>query len=394
MKNIIHDYAWGSVDAIPRLLGYDNREKKPQAELWMGSHHRGASLLIRDEGTISLSTYINNNRKDALGEKIADLYGDLPFLFKVLAAGNPLSIQVHPGKKQAEEGYARENKLNVPLDAYNRNYKDNNHKPELICALTPFLAMRGFRTFDRILGNFQKAGLRSFMGEIETFSENCNAEGLKEFFNSIMLLHGERKQSFIKELVKAAETLDSDIFNCVLKLYDKYPQDVAIAAPLYLNLVKLEPGQALYLSAGVLHAYLDGMGIELMASSDNVLRGGLTSKYIDRNELIRVLDFSGSDPQIIEAETVNQNISTYRTPFKEFELTRVGLDENSIYKISEKNTVQILFVTQGVVSFINEMGETLSVVKGESVFVPYGAGPWTASGKALMFRAAVPGEPG
>jgi len=275
MKNLIQDYAWGSVSDIPGLLGYINSEQKPQAELWMGSHKRGESRLLLENEELSLLELINNNKNNILSEKIAAEYGDLPFLFKVLAAGSPLSIQVHPDKKQAEEGFARENRNAIPLDAFNRNYKDDNHKPEIICALTPFWAMRGFRTIDRIIDNFRMVDLPSFRTELEQFAVNRGSEGLKSFFSSIMDLEGDKKSTFISELTEAAAKIDNDTFKWVLRLRDFYPEDAAIAAPLYLNLVKLEPGDALYLDAGELHAYLGGMGMELMASSDNVLRGGL-----------------------------------------------------------------------------------------------------------------------
>jgi mannose-6-phosphate isomerase len=392
MKNTIQDYAWGSVSAIPELLGYVNRDNKPQAELWMGSHHRGESLLINGDEDISLSKLIKKNKNDILSEKIASVYGDLPFLFKVLAAGSPLSIQVHPDKKQAEEGFARENESSVPLDAFNRNYKDDNHKPEIICALTPFWAMRGFRNSDSIIDNFRTADLPSFRKEVDQFSESGDPEGLKSFFNSIMSLEGDKKNSFIEELVGAAEKIDNDTFHWVLRLYEKYPEDAAIAAPLYLNLVKLEPGEALYLDAGELHAYLDGMGMELMASSDNVLRGGLTPKHIDREELKKILKFTGGDPQILRAETVSDTLSAYSTPSDEFQLSRIDLASGRNFEISEKNAVQILFVSEGDVRFFNDSGDSLSAEKGESIFVPFDAGKWNLSGDAVLYCASIPGD--
>lgn len=392
MKNIIHDYAWGSVSAIPELLGYENREQKPQAELWMGAHNRGVSHLLYDNSELSLSELIKSNKNDILSEKIASTYGDLPFLFKVLAAGSPLSIQVHPNKEQAEEGFTRENNMLVPLDAFNRNYKDDNHKPEIICALTPFWAMRGFRNIDNIVQNFKTADLPSFRAVVDQLSENRDSIGLESFFSVIMSLKGDEKITFIRELTNSAEKIESDIFNWVLRLKETYPEDVAIAAPLYLNLVKLEPGEALYLDAGELHAYLDGMGMELMASSDNVLRGGLTPKYIDRKELTKILKFTGGDPEILRPEKVSHMLSTYSTPSEEFRLSRINLLPDDYFEISENNTVQILFVSQGQVEFSNNSGDLLRAVKGESVFIPFNAGNWKLRGKSVLYRASIPGE--
>jgi mannose-6-phosphate isomerase len=207
-----------------------------------------------------------------------------------------------------------------------------------------------------------------------------------------MSLEGEKKKLFITELVSKAKEFDEDTFHWVLKLYETYPDDSAIAAPLYLNLVQLKPGQALYLSAGELHAYLDGMGMELMASSDNVLRGGLTPKYIDREELKKILNFSGADPEILSAGYKIGAVSIYNSPSREFQLSRIDVDENYDYLIGEKNRVQILFISDGDVVFLSEKGESISAVKGESLFIPSHAGNWTGRGKAVLFRASVPGD--
>lgn len=391
MKNVIQDYAWGSIDAIPSLLGYDNSDKIPQAELWMGSHRRGASLLAAGENDISLADFINENSEEVLGKTLSEAYGDLPFLFKVLAAGSPLSIQVHPDKKQAEEGYARENSESVPLDAFNRNYKDDNHKPEIICALTDFWAMRGFRTIDSILSNFQDVDLPCFRTDVDAFDKNRTSAGLENFFNAIMALEGERKEVFIKELTQAVSEREGDIYDWVERLHSKYPEDAAIAAPLYLNLVKLKPGQALYLSAGELHAYLDGLGMELMASSDNVLRGGLTPKYIDRDELKRILNFSGADPEILVPSEDAEGIEVFTTPSREFELSRITLTDGRVHNLSSKGEVQILILTEGEVELQSGDSTELKLVKGESLFIPRNCEGWKIKGQAVLYRASVPG---
>jgi mannose-6-phosphate isomerase len=392
MKNLIQDYAWGSINAIPELLGYGNEENHPQAELWMGSHRRGTSQLITSNGDIPLSEFINQNVSAILGEKISAAYGDLPFLFKVLAAGSPLSIQVHPDKDQAEKGFQKENALSIPLDAYNRNYKDDNHKPEIMCAITDFWAMRGFRTMDSIISNFEEVDLNCFKEEVNTFSRNRTSTGLKVFFSAIMSLEGEKKRIFINELVEHSKALEGDAYEWVLRLYKTYPEDAAIAGPLYLNLVKLKPGQALYLAAGELHAYLDGLGMELMASSDNVLRGGLTPKFIDREELKSILNFSGADPEILTAHPEGEGLSTYSTPSEEFKLSRIDLKGSNEFVLNEGNGVQILFVSEGIVRFLSEKGDELTARKGESVFIPFDAGKWVLTGQAVLFRASVPGE--
>jgi len=368
MKNVIQDYAWGSVDAIPDLLGYDNKESLPQAEMWMGSHLRGPSVLIDN--------------------KIEKPIENLPFLFKLLSAGSPLSIQVHPDKKRAEQGFNRENDLNIPLDAYNRNYKDNNHKPEIICALTPFWAMCGFRQIDNIIENFQKLDLPVINKFIKELEENRTSSGLKNFFNILMEIEGSYKTDFINQLVKECRRKDDIQYNWVLKLYDKYPDDAGISAPLYLNLVELKPGEALYLTAGELHAYLSGLGLELMATSDNVLRGGLTPKYIDREELKRVVSFSGTDPEILIPQLYKGNVFKYYTPSKEFELSKIIL-RNNTFKIEKNNLVKILFIKEGNVEFKSEKGNFIKASKGESIFIPAEAGLWTVTGHSVFYSASL-----
>lgn len=391
MKNVIQEYAWGSPDAIPGLLGIDNPEKKPKAELWMGAHGKAPSRIEQGNKEIPLDQYIRENKVAVLGGKLAEKYGNLPFLFKVLAAGSPLSIQVHPNKKQAEKGFARENSLGIAIDAFNRNYKDDNHKPEIICALTEFWAMRGFRPFQDIADRFEALDIPSFRRETAAFRSNLTSEGLETFFNALMSLEGEKKDRFIRELTGAAAGIQGDEYQWVLRLYEKYSDDAAIAAPLYLNLLKLEPGQALYLSAGELHAYLDGLGMELMASSDNVLRGGLTPKYIDREELGNIVNFNGSEPEILQARATDPLTEIYRTPSKEFELARLSLRRGGAsYDTASIGSVQILFLTEGSADFTSADGEILHAEKGESLFIPAGAPSWMVEGDALIFRASVP----
>jgi mannose-6-phosphate isomerase len=394
MKNTIQEYAWGAVDAIPRLIGMDNSDKKPMAELWMGAHSRGPSLLVDGDSEFSLREYVLNNKEAALGKETAEKYGDLPFLFKVLAAGSPLSIQVHPDKKQAEEGFARENKEQIPLDAFNRNYKDDNHKPEIICALTDFWAMRGFRKEEEILTRFEDLDLPVFRNEVKALRDNIGSpRAIESFFNAVMSLDGERKDLFIRELRDAVSQKKGDEYNWVLRLMEKYPEDAAVASPLYLNLVKLDPGQAMYLDAGELHAYLDGLGMELMASSDNVLRGGLTPKYIDREELKRVVNFIGMEPEILTARSNKEGVEVYKTPSREFELSRIVLSgEKKIYKPGSDKKVQILIITEGSVKILVNGEKSFTALKGESLFVPAAADTWAIEGDAVLYRASIPGE--
>ena len=218
----------------------------------------------------------------------------LPFLFKVLAAAKPLSIQAHPNRDQAREGFARENRQKISLNAFNRNYKDENHKPEIICALEPFWALKGFRRVEEIILLMDKIGIRASLEEdLNALRRRPNQEGLKTFFRALINDGEGTADRVLREAVEQCEKLadDDPAFEWVIKLSEAYPDDIGILSPILLNLVHLQPGEAMNIPAGELHAYLEGAGIELMANSDNVLRGGLTPKYVDVSELLNILTF-------------------------------------------------------------------------------------------------------
>ncbi|MDH3828905.1 MAG: mannose-6-phosphate isomerase, class I, partial [Desulfobacterales bacterium] len=265
LKNSIQEYAWGSTQAIPDLLGRKNPERKTQAELWMGAHPKAPSLAQHNGQWISLPELIAKNPVDVLGKKVAqDFNNHLPYLFKVLAAAKPLSIQAHPGLRQAREGFQRENALKIPLDAPNRNYRDDNHKPECICALTRFWALSRFRKISGILAYFTKLNLRQLEAELAEFKKRPTANGLKRFYTSLMRLDRDHQKRIVAEALGQARGFESEdaVFKWMLKLAEDYPDDIGVLSPILLNLICLEPGQALFLDAGELHAYLEGLGIE------------------------------------------------------------------------------------------------------------------------------------
>jgi mannose-6-phosphate isomerase len=201
----------------------------------------------------------------------------LPFLFKVLAAAAPLSIQAHPDAGMARAGFARKNRLGLPLDSPERNYRDPNHKPECICALTPFWALCGFRPPAQILDHLRTLCPQGLKAEIGTFAESCDAEGLKRLFAALLALHPLRRRKAVAEAVSQAEKAGDSGLGWIPSLARHYPDDIGALAPALMNGLQLAPGQALFLTDGVLHAYLEGTAIELMANSDNVVRAGLTS---------------------------------------------------------------------------------------------------------------------
>ena len=394
LKNSIQDYAWGSKTAIPELLGQAESAERPQAELWMGAHPKAPSQVYCDGLWRSLLEVIAEKPQEILGKDAAHKFSNkLPFLFKVLAAAKPLSIQAHPNQRQAEEGFIRESEMGIPLEAANRNYRDDNHKPEVICALSPFWALNGFRQVReilRLLGEIQDPDLVEALSFLRDHSSH---RGLKKFFNYLMTLEEARKSQIVEATVAFAEKrrAKEPVWAWVAKLNEEYPQDVGVLSPAFLNLVKLEPQQAMYLPAGELHAYLQGTGIELMANSDNVLRGGLTAKHMDVQELLSILNFTETKLTILEPQRVASGEAFYSTGTAEFVLSIIEVNDSSPFLGAVKRSVEIMICTQGVAR-ITDLGEgdTTGLTRGTSIVVPAAVKQYRIEGEATFYKAAVP----
>jgi len=393
LKNKIQDYAWGSLTSIPELLGI-KPNGEPHAELWMGAHPKAPSMVSEDGEWVSLATLIEKQPVDILGKVVVEKFGaSLPYLFKVLAAAKPLSIQAHPSMAQAKTGYENENRLGVPLTAPHRNYKDPNHKPECICALTPFWALCGFRPYEEMVSLLEATCPSGLTEEIENLKHHMDASGLKQFFSHLISLEPEHRDEITAAAVSNVAKLSDKhpVFEWVEKLYQDYPGDIGIFAPVLLNLVCLEPGQALYLPAGELHAYLDGTGIELMANSDNVLRGGLTPKHVDIEELLKTLNFEARTLDILKPVSVDEAVSEYTTPAEEFRLSVINLSENNTFKSSENHGVEIMLCEAGRALVTGSVAKNeIEVVKGDVFLVPASTGEYTIKGTAQIFMASVP----
>jgi mannose-6-phosphate isomerase len=394
LKNTIQEYAWGSHTAIPDLLGASSPSTKPQAELWMGAHLKAASEILVEGSWRALPAVLENSSLEILGRRVADASGNtLPFLFKVLAAAKPLSIQAHPNLQQTREGFDRENRLNIPLDAPNRNYRDANHKPEIICALSRFWALNGFRAPTAILsliGEFDSPGLSE---PARVFERSPDAAGLERFFGTIMTMEKSRQNDAVEDAVAYARSCagSDPAFEWMLKLNAEYPEDVGVLSPLLLNLVELHPGQAMFLSAGWLHAYLNGVGIELMANSDNVLRGGLTPKHIDVPELLKVLDFDHQEVSVLDSQERRPCERAYGSDTREFELAVISVSAGSSYVSPEDRSVEIMICTNGSAVATNlENKATIELSRGMSVLVPSALRRYTIEGNATVYRASVP----
>ncbi len=262
MQNPIQGYDWGSHDSLTTLFGIPNPQGKPQAELWMGAHPNGCSEVTLAGSVQKLSSVIDRAPAAALGEATLARFGSLPFLFKVLCAEKALSIQVHPSKAQAEAGFAKEEAAGIDIKASNRNYKDPNHKPELVFALTPYQAMNGFRAIPAILALFERVNLAAIADLTAALAASQNEAGLQHFFHQLLVLEGARKEEALAGLLAfASEHQDEETFALITSLAAQYPGDVGLFSPLLLNVVTLQPGQAMFLDACTPHAYVRGTGL-------------------------------------------------------------------------------------------------------------------------------------
>ncbi|WP_406257722.1 mannose-6-phosphate isomerase, class I [Streptomyces nigra] len=378
LDNTVRPYAWGSTTAIPRLLGVEPTGE-PQAEMWMGAHPGAPSRTAR--GT--LAEVIEADPERELGAATVAKFGPrLPFLLKLLAAGAPLSLQVHPDLTQARQGYEDEERRGIPIDAGHRNYKDANHKPELICALTEFDGLCGFRDPVQAAGLLDALGVDSLKPYVDLLRARPEEAALREVLTAILTADRDAMAHTVAEAAAACTRLGGE-HTPYAGIAHHYPGDPGVIAAMLLNHVRLQPGEALFLGAGIPHAYLSGLGVEIMANSDNVLRCGLTPKHVDVPELLRIVRFEAGDPGVLRPEAAPDGEEVYETPIDEFRLSRYVLPEGTTAHDLTRATPQILLCTSGSV----RAGEH-DLTPGRSVFVPAGEKA-EVSGAGTVFRATV-----
>jgi mannose-6-phosphate isomerase len=380
-------YAWGSRSAIAELTGRPTPTEQPEAELWMGAHPMAPSRVSRGS-SLSLAEVIAKDPERELGVDVAKAFGPrLPFLFKVLAAAEPLSIQAHPSMEQARAGFDEEEKKGIPRDAGNRNYKDASHKPELLCALTPFDALCGFRAIPETIALFDRLGVRALDDKLAPLRKTRDRAGLAETFRLVMTTPELERMPIVDAVIEACAVGGEPFakeYAWAARLAALYPGDVGVVSALLLNLIHLEPGDAVYLGAGNLHAYLEGTGVEIMASSDNVLRGGLTKKHVDVPELMKVLDFVDGPIEPLRPRQIDDVERVYETPAREFRLSVLDLKSRAGGVTREMFGPEILLVTSGAATL---GGETIG--RGRAAFVPACLGKYTLDGDAVVYRATV-----
>ncbi|MET0236487.1 MAG: mannose-6-phosphate isomerase, class I [Kibdelosporangium sp.] len=396
LRNAVRPYAWGSRTTIAELLGRPVPAPHPEAELWMGAHPGDPSRL---DGDRSLLDVVAADPVGQLGSACADCWGNrLPFLLKILAAEEALSLQAHPSVEQAREGYKREEALGIARDARNRNYPDPTAKPELICALTEFHVLAGFREPHRtvrLLRALETPGLAPYT---DLLAGQPDSNGLRALFTTWITLPQTSLDTVLPELLDACvlhvkEHGEFDLeCRTVLELGEAHDGDAGVLAALLLNRIVLAPGEAIFLSAGNLHTYLHGTGVEILANSDNILRGGLTPKHVDVPELLRVLDFSCGEMPVLRGEEVVPGMWCYPTPASEFELSRLqwAAGERSEVPLHSDGP-QILICTAGAVRLLDTEGNKVELGRGQSVWLP-ASSPQVrvvpvAGAEAQVFRA-------
>ena len=390
IENVLRDYAWGSTTAIAALLGRPE-SGRPEAELWIGAHPDSPSVArVPEDGTATaLDALISRDPEHFLGADSVARFGPrLPFLAKVLAAAQPLSLQVHPSLEQARAGFARENAEGLAADAPNRNYRDDNHKPEMIFALTPFEALCGFRPAARTREILQHvaAAFEAAEGEapalvgalLEDLGAADESAGLRAAFER--LITGGSSVAGDTALVVAALLSAAPLapyeteLATVISLNEKYPGDPGVLISLLLNRISLQPGEAVYLPAGNVHAYLHGLGVEVMASSDNVLRGGLTPKFIDVPELLRTIDFQPVAVPMLPADRTVLDQELFRPPFEEFQLQRIELAPDAGPVPLAQSGAAVVIVVAGDIYLDSPKGD-LRLSRGGSAFLAAAEAP-------------------
>lgn len=364
LRNPVKNYDWGSHTAIATLTGRPSPAELPEAEMWFGTHPSGSSSVLRRGAWHSLAETVATDPRAELGRETVERFGArLPYLLKLIAVDLPLSLQVHPSRKQAEEGFAR------------GIYVDPFPKPELICALTPFTALAGFRASEEaaaLIGGLDLPALEPVVAPLAAGDASTALRALVEWPK-------EDRAELVASIARAASAAGGPDYEPVMRLTGLHPEDPACLAPLFLRRHELRPGEALFLDAGVLHCYLSGFGVEIMGGSDNVLRAGLTGKPIDVEEVLRVADLSVSPVPIEPVDNL------YPSPAPEFRLGRAALGSGLIL---ECEVPRILLCTEGE---IRADGHTLR--PGESVFVPATGGAIELRGTGTIFWAEPGAEP-
>ena len=380
ISNSARDYAWGSKSLIADYFRIEPTGR-PMAEIWFGTHSGSPAKVAESGETLS----------KAIGH-------ELSFLLKILAADTPLSIQAHPSSAQAVAGFARENAAGIALDASHRNYRDDRHKPEMIVALSDFQALCGFKPISEIkaiLGDFASipslsAGFQATAADWLAMLEAGDAEadaGLREVVTDIL----SRRDAFLGFTAELAGLAEFEAqFELAHRLNELYPGDPGVMIAMLMNQIWLEPGEALYLPSGIIHAYLSGLGVEVMASSDNVLRGGLTAKHIDVDELASVVIFEGGQILPTRPRELAHGLVEFESPVSDFKLYRAEVTGQNLLADLEFPAEAVVLCTGGEVAISNSLGEREVLTLGQAAYAANDAKFITIAGSGTVFIATGP----
>jgi mannose-6-phosphate isomerase len=394
LRNPIRDYAWGSRTALAQMQGRPSPTASPEAELWMGAHPLCPSEVEADSGWVPLSEWIRRDPAALLGEQTARRFaGELPFLFKVLAAERALSIQAHPDAEQARAGFERENAAGLALEDPRRNYRDAHAKPELICAFTRFAVLCGFRPTQEIAANLEALGVPGLRGEAARLRASPGRAGLEPFFRELLTRGAEERRRVAAEVADAAQRAadGGPPWSWVTELARQHPGDLGVLAPLLLNLIELSPGEALYLPPGELHSYLHGVGVELAGNSDNVLRGGLTGKRVDVAELLSTLSFRQGSPPRLAPRALAPGEAVYDTPARDFVLSVLRPSAHEPVERGAGGSLEILLCVEGEAAVVDlTRDERTPLPGGAAALVPASVPGHRLEGEARVFAAGVP----
>ncbi|MFL5741245.1 MAG: mannose-6-phosphate isomerase, class I [Flavisolibacter sp.] len=380
LNGVVQNYSWGGFSFIPDLLGIKNEEEKPFAEYWLGAHANHSARIEEEK----LSDLIEKKPLRYLGAYTQNKFSGLPYLLKILDVRQMLSIQVHPSIASAQQGFEEENQKGIPLKAPNRNYKDANHKPEMMIALDDFWLLHGFKN-ERALGKALKSA-----PELNFLKDLFQNLGYQSLYEAVMHMEQDRVNEILQPLSLRVlplyrngqlEKNDPDFWaaRAIESFCSNGQFDRGIFSIYFFNLVHLKKGQGVFQPAGMPHAYLEGQNVELMSNSDNVLRAGLTEKYIDVPELMKHVQFEATEPRILEPMKQGEDF-IFPTPAVEFELHQQILKEGKKNKITII-TPAIFLLLEGSLELCDEV-KTMRLEKGESVYV--------LPGTSILMKALLP----
>ncbi|HEX6076310.1 MAG TPA: mannose-6-phosphate isomerase, class I [Micromonosporaceae bacterium] len=388
----IRPYSWGSRTEIARIQGRPVPSPTPEAEVWYGAHPRDPSFLLNDDGARrSLTAVIEADPATTLGRDVSGGYGPrLPFLLKLLAADRPLSLQVHPGPVHAREGFAAEEAAGVPPDAPHRNYVDPHHKPELLVAVTEFHALCGFRPLPDAVRLLRRLELPELKATLECLTLFQPDQALREAMASLFAVPARQRSALVARVREASLALIPEPeYRLAVELADRYPADIGVVVSFLLNRVTLLPGEAIYMPAGNLHAYLAGVGLEVMASSDNVLRGGLTGKHVDVPELLRVLRYEELPEPRLAPVPAADRVIWWPAPVTDFRLARATVAGRAVrLPLPGGPSPRIVLCLAGSVR-VATAGDGLDLARGDAAFVPAGVAEVAVTGSGDVYQVSV-----